>query len=157
MNIAAGIEHKFSPSAFKASLLYDYNSFRRTSGFAANTAIARQNTVNLKTNVIKLGLAYAFNDKFTLRGGFDYATLSGYHPVWNPAANLQNAGVTVANMRQTAPWLGFDYDIAKNTQWCFDIRYYNQRDGLAQDFRGANTTPYSFSGIQMLTQFKVKF
>jgi len=151
-----GVEYKFAPSAFRANLQYDHYDFKRTSGYASTTATAMQNTVDLRNDAMKLGLGYAFSDKFTLRGGYDYGKMSGYHPLMN-LAGAQTAGTTMMNSTQSVPWLGFDYDVGKNTQWTFDLRMYNQSDKLATAFNGAGTNPESYAGIQLMTQFKVKF
>jgi len=152
-----GVEYKFSPSPFKANVQYDYYNFRRDSGYDNATAIAMQNEVNLRYQALKIGLSYAFNDKFTLRGGYDYANVSGYHPnFWDPVNQpTANAGSDVVNQYQTMPYLGFDYDIGKNTQWTFDVRVYNTVDDLSRNF--SNRSKESFDGIQLMTQFKVKF
>lgn len=154
-HFGAGVEYKFAPSAFRANVQYDHYDFKRTSGFAAATNIAKWNTVDLRNDVMKIGLGYAFSDKFTLRGGYDYAATKGYHPAFNPL--WQNGGTYVVNSTQSVPWLGFDYDIGKNTQWTFDLRLYNQSDKLATNFNGTNNNPESYAGIQLMTQFKVKF
>jgi len=152
-NYGIGLEYAFKPGALKASVQYDYYDFQRDSSWANNTDIARQNEVNLKYGALQIGLAYAFSDKFSLRGGWNYAKLSGYHPAFNDVR--ANAGTDVVSQYQSMPYLGFDYDISKNTQWTFDIRYYNTRDELSQNFR--NRSKESFGGVQLMTQFKVKF
>jgi len=152
-----GIEYKFSPSPFKASVQYDYYDWRRDSDFADNTAVAMQNEVDLRYQALKIGLAYAFSDKFTLRGGYDWATVSGYHPAFHDPVNqpTATAGSDVIDQYQTMPYLGFDYDIGKNTQWSLDVRYYNTVDELSRNF--SNRSKESFNGVQFMTQFKVKF
>jgi len=154
-HIGGGVEYKFTPSALKGSAQYDYYRYYRDSSRANNTFIAMQNEVDLKYNALRIGLAYAFNDKFTLRGGYDYATLKGYHPAYNTGG--YNAGRTVVDIKQSVPNIGFDYELGKNTQWCMDVKFYNQTDGLGNDFHTAGVEPQSFSGLQLMTQFKLKF
>ena len=156
-HFGGGIEYKFAPSPFKANVQYDTYRFKRESGVAnAATNVAKWNHVDLRHDALKLGLAYAFSDKFTLRGGYDWGRMYGYHAIFN-LVNWRNAGTKVVDSYQSAPFLGFDYDIAKNTQWCFDIRLYNQTDKLNNNYNGLNNAPESFTGVQMMTQFKVKF
>jgi hypothetical protein len=154
-HIGGGVEYKFAPSALRGNVQYDAYRFKRDSAFAANNVIAIANTVDLRHDALKIGLAYAFSDKFTLRGGYDWGQISGYHVLYNDAG--RNAGTKVIDSNQSMPYLGFDYDLAKNTQWCFDIRLYNQTDKLATNWNGLQNEPMSFSGVQMMTQFKVKF
>ena len=153
----AGVEYAFKPSALKGSIQYDHYDFKRDSDYNSNTAIAMQNEVDLKYNALKIGLAYAFSDKFTLRGGYNYANVKGYHPALWDAVNqpTATAGSDVVDQYQSMPYLGFDYDISKNTQWTFDIRLYNTTDQLGRNF--SNRSKESFDGIQMMTQFRVKF
>lgn len=160
LHLGGTLEHKFSPSPFKASLQYDYYRYHRDTDYAAGTVAgyAENNYVNLRNHILKLGLSYAFNDRFTLRGGFDWTNLNGYHVLFNPgAATIATNGGKVIDTTQYSPWLGFDYEIGKNTEWAVDVKYYNTKDNRGTDFQGANTTPYSFTGLQLMTQFKVKF
>lgn len=152
-NYGGGIEYKFSPSALKASVQYDYNDFKRNTSYANTSAIAQNNRVDLRYQALKIGLAYAFSDKFTLRGGYNYSTLCGYHPYLNDFN--ARAGNDVVNQYQTMPYIGFDYDLGKDTQWTFDFRVYNTVDEMSRNVRFASKE--SFGGIQMMTQFKVKF
>jgi len=151
--IQGGIEYKFAPSPLKASARYFNLKLRRDSGFASNTAVAMQNEVDLDYTQLKLKLAYAFSDKFSLHGGYNYASVSGYHPGVNDVNAI--AGTDVINQYQVVPFLGFDYDIGKNTRWTCDFRYYNTVDKLSRNFR--DRSPESFDGIQVMTQFSVKF
>lgn len=155
-HFGVGVEYKFAPSAFRGNVQYDTYTFKRSSGFASNSIAAMINTVDLRYDALKIGLAYAFSDKFTLRGGYDWGMIKGYHWLYNTAG--RNAGSKVVNQQQSVPYLGFDYDLAKNTQWCFDIRLYNTNDKTATaNYNGLQNEPMSFAGVQMMTQFKVKF
>lgn len=154
-HIGGGIEYKFAPSAFKANAQYDYYQFKRDAGALVTSNQGKINAVDLKHSALKIGLGYAFSDKFSLRGGFDWARMHGYHALFNGL--WRNANTTVVDSYQTVPYLGFDYDIGKNTQWCFDVRFYNQTDKLTTNFNGDFNSPGSFTGVQMMTQFKVKF
>lgn len=152
-----GIEYKFAPSAFKGNVQYDYYEFKRDSDFADTNIIAMQNRVDLKYQALRIGLGYAFSDKFTLRGGYDWANLKGYHPALMDRVNQPRAiaGSTVVDTVQHMPYLGFDYDIGKDTQWNLDVRLYNTTDELNQNF--SRRSKESFTGVQVMTQFKVKF
>jgi len=152
-NYGGGIEYKFSPSALKANVQYDYYEFKRNTDYNSATTVAKTNKVDLKYQALRIGLAYAFNDKFTLRGGYNYADIRGYHPLLNDVN--ANAGVDVIKQFQTMPYLGFDYDLSKNTQWTFDVRVYNTTDDLSRNFRARSKE--SYNGLQLMTQFKVKF
>jgi len=152
-----GIEYAFKPSALKGNVQYDYYDFNRNSDYASNTAIARQNEVDLKYSALRIGLDYAFSDKFNLRGGWNMARVQGYHPMLWDAVNqpTANAGDNVVKQIQSMPYLGFDYDIGKDTRWSMDVRLYNTTDELGRNF--SNRSKESYDGVQFMTQFKVKF
>lgn len=136
-NFGLGIAYKFSPSPLKADLKYDSYNYSRKTGL--NIAA---NNIGLTYSGLRLGLAYPFNDKFTLRGGYDYAGLNGSFQ-----SNLTNINSTM-----TAPYLGFDYDLSKNTKWSFDIRSYATTDSGARLL-----SPDSFGGLQLMSQFRISF
>jgi hypothetical protein len=149
-NYGLTVEHRFSPSPFTARVSYDHYAFQRTPD--ANLVL---NTVDLRNNVIKARLGYAFNDRFFLRGGADWANATGYHPDFNPG-NVYAQTVNVVDVTQLVPHIGFDYEIARNTQWAVDVRYYNTTDNRGATFI-ADQTPFSFSALQLMTTFKVRF
>jgi len=135
--ITFGVGYKFSPSPLRADIKYDAYNYGRTSNF--NIAA---NNINLTYTGLKVGLAYPFNDKFAVRAGYDTATISGSFQ-----SNLTNISSTM-----TAPYVGFDYDISKNTKWSFDVRSF----GMA-DSGNRLLGPDSFGGMQLTSQLKVSF
>jgi hypothetical protein len=157
VHLGLGVEHKFSPSPFKANLSYDYYSHKRDSNFAVGTAQNTNNVVDLKDSILKLGLSYAFNDRFTLRGGVDYTAIQGYHALFNPNPAAIFSNTNVIDVAQITPNIGFDYEVGKNTTWSTDFRYYNTNDKLNQDFAGVPSNQYDWTGYQIMTQFKIKF
>ncbi|MCD4782893.1 MAG: S-layer homology domain-containing protein [Candidatus Eremiobacteraeota bacterium] len=155
-HIGGGIEYKFAPSAFSAGVQYDSYHYGRDSGWASNTTVARTNEVDLRYDVFKLGLAYKISSKFTLNGGYDYGSMTGYHSVFAWDFPAYNAGDTVVDTYQSVPHIGFDYDLTKDTTWNFDTRFINTTDKLSGN-RTGNNSPQSYNGLQLTTTFKLKF
>jgi hypothetical protein len=120
------------------------------------------NEVDLTYAVFKLGLAYAVSNKFTVNAGYDYARMKGYHPVfaWDSATTSggtrANAGTTVVDTCQGIPHIGFDYALNKDVLWKFDARFIDTTDKLNRDY-GLGLSPQSYNGMQLMTQFNVKF
>lgn len=152
-----GVEYKFDPMPLKVSAQYDGYQFRRDSIYNGTlNLIGLTNQCNLKYNIFRLGLDYKTCDKFNLRGNLDLATLRGYHWAFNipyvSAGAPKTAGSDAVGVSQIMPGVGFDYDIAKNTQWTMDLKYIN-----TTDYMNDLISPQNYSGIQMMTQFKIKF
>lgn len=142
-NWGVGVDYKFSPSALRAILRYDNFDYERKT----NNKVAADN-IDLNYNAIKIGLSYPFSDKFTLRGGYDIATMKGRY--------LCNANVAEnIDVSQSSPYLGFDYEVGKNTCWSMDIRTYSTSDNV--DTATYPTSPESFTGMQFMTQLKITF
>jgi hypothetical protein len=141
---------------FKGTLQYDRFNFTRNTSYDGNTAIAKTNRVKLGYDVFKLGLDYAFNDKFSLNGGLDYARIKGYHPGINlllNGGNGVNADRDILDVEQTCPYLGFSYNLSKNVSWTGSARYIDNADKINND----GVSPESYNGYQFMTQFQVKF
>lgn len=136
-NIGLGISYKFSPSPLKADLKYDAYTYARKTSLNIGA-----NNISLAYSGLRLGLAYPFNDKFTLRGGFDNGSINGSF----------QSNATNVNTVMSAPYLGFDYDLSKNTKWSFDVKSYSTTDSGARLL-----SPDSFGGLQMMSQFKISF
>ena len=69
------------------------------------------------------------------------------------------------NSLQTIPFVGFDHQLTKTTSWGMDFRYYITSDhvdgavyagaGLASI--GASANPFSWSGPQVSSYYKLTF
>ncbi len=94
----------------------------------------------------------------TIQGHYDPAG------VYNQVAIATNSRTfDTVDTDQFIPFIGFDYDVSENTTWNMDLRYFdttsnlNTGTTLATDAVGSTQNPFDFSGIQVTTQFKVKF
>jgi len=178
-----GVGYEWPDSHFKGDVGYvDWRFYRPTSlainqnlGFNIwnSLAGAAQANVGALPSVqhidfhyrnFHIGFSYPFSEKFTGRIAWDDARIIGhYDPVgyygWY-ALNTLSSGFNTVDTHQSVPSLGFDYKVGKNTQWNFDLRFYNTTDAInipANQNGGSQYNPFSWNGIQLSTEFKVKF
>jgi len=160
-----GASYKFDDPRVKIDVGYNKNEFVRNSSLGAGFG-GSQNQVNMNIDSIHGQVAWEVNDKWTLRGGMDYTTISGHY---DPAGLYNNFAIAANSInfqnldsRQMSPYLGFDYDVSANTQWNMDLRYYTTSNAATAPINPARdsvgvTNHYGFDGYQISTQFKVKF
>lgn len=128
-----------------------------------------QNQVDLRTDYGLLGLTWGFADDWTVRSGVEVVHASGHHD----PGGLYNGFATATgqtNFRnvdsfQTVPFLGLDRQLSKTSSWSIDFRYYNTSDrvspqvfaGAGAGAIGATAHPFSWSGPQVTTYYKLTF
>jgi hypothetical protein len=163
---AFGATYKFDEPRIKLDLGFERNEYERNSGLAPGFG-GSQNQVNLDITNIHGELGWEASDKWTIRGGADWVNISGHYDpagVYNSIAIATGSTTfdTVDN-DQIIPFIGFDYDVSENTTWNMDLRYYDTTSNLSTgttpvlDAIGNTQNPFDFDGIQVTTQFKVKF
>jgi hypothetical protein len=150
-HIGGAVSYRFTPSRLTASLAYDTFSFNRDSDALVTTQQALRNVVDLNYNIGRFGVAYQTSSDFTLKGGYDFATIRGYHPTIRTLV-LGDAGQDILNVTQHTPYLGFDYNLTATSTWGFVARYIDVRDSLAD-----TVSPESFKGWQLMTDYRIKF
>ncbi len=165
-NYAIGVTYKFDDPRIKVDLGWQKNTYERNSGLAPGFG-GSQNEIDLDINSIHGELGWEANDKWTLRGGADYVTIQGHYDpagVYNSyAVNTGSNSFDTVDNDQFIPFIGFDYDVSENTTWNMDLRYYDTTSNLSNgttnvlDAVGNTQNPFEFSGVQVTTQFKLKF
>jgi hypothetical protein len=130
---------------------YDNFAFYRSSGYAPATETAKRNVVNLGYNVWKIDLEYPLNEQLTLRGGYDYTIVAGYHPTTNILFDAP-ANTKLLDISQSSPRIGFDCQLSRNTLWKLDGRLIENIDHAT-----GRLSPESFAGSQVSSEFTVKF
>lgn len=165
-NYAFGVTYKFDDPRIKVDLGFERNEYERNSGLAPGFG-GSQNHVDLDISNIHGELGWEASDKWTLRGGADYVTIQGHYDpagVYNAyAVQTGSNSFDTVDTEQFIPFLGFDYDVSENTTWNMDLRYYdtssniNYGTTLTSDAVGFTQNPFDFSGLQVTTQFKLKF
>lgn len=162
---AFGGTYKFDEPRIKIDLGFEKNEYTRRSGLSAGSG-GSQNNVDLEITAIHGELGWEANDKWTLRGGADYVTIQGHYDpagVYNNYAIQTNSiGFDTVDNDQIIPFVGFDYDISENTTWNMDLRYYSTDSNINHGTTNTNNVgitqnPFEYSGVQVTTQFSLKF
>ena len=133
-----------------------------------------QNYVDLAFTGWHLGVDYDVTEDFTAKVGYTHVNIHGHlDPL---GINTQYASAVGTgkfdniNIAQTYPELGFDWKIADNVSWNFEGRYYQFKDQIPSyvfanpglptlNISSGPVTahPFSWKGLQLNTQFLVKF
>lgn len=186
-NWAIGADYKFPESGFVVDANYYDNHFKRSTSLVVNGlynlgsgnwnvgAAPSANNIDLAIRGFHIGLQYPFNERFTGRIGYDYANFVGHYDpnnlYWIYAVQTGSSGFTNVDTQQSIPYLGFDYKLNKNTEWGLNVQFFTTTDRVGSslqptlDVTGTatntdtwrNSNPFSWNGIQIMTEFKVKF
>ena len=133
-----------------------------------------QNYVDLAFVGWHLGVDYDVTEDFTAKLGYTHVNIHGHlDPL---GINTQYASTVGTgkfdnlNIAQTYPDFGFDWKIDDNVSWNFEGRYYKFKDQIpsyvfanpglpALNINSGPVTahPFSWKGLQLNTQFLVKF
>jgi S-layer homology domain len=144
-------------------------------GFAgAGTQAENQNLVDLIFRGWNIQVDYDVTEDFAVYGGFTNVDIKGHFDPFNVNGQYaQSTGVTNFNnidINQTWPELGFDWEIAEDLTWGANGKLFSFRDQVpAYVFNtpqvpslninnGPQTAhPFSWEGIQIQSQFSLKF
>ncbi|MBT9587592.1 S-layer homology domain-containing protein [bacterium] len=161
-------KYRWDEPAVQVECAWDHNAFVRNSALPA-TLGGSQNQVDLKTDYLRLGTSWGFQQDWTLRGGCEWVHLYGHHDpagLYNGFA-LSSGQTNFSNLDslQTVPYVGLDAQLSKNTSWSVDFRYYTTSDrvdtaiyaGSGLNAIGATAHPFSWSGPQISTCYKLTF
>jgi len=131
--------------------------------------------VNLQTQGGIAQGSYTFNDRFVLKFGISVTNIQGHidpSGIYNAFAfDTQSNNFLNINTTQNYPFVGFDYDISKNTRMNFNVKFFNTTDNLNQNsfLAGPGTinggvlpsniqrNPFSWNGVQVTSEVKVSF
>lgn len=152
--------------------VYNLGSGNWYSGPAASA-----NNIDFNVQGFHIGLQYPFNERFTGRIGYDWANITGHYDpnniYWLYAMTTGSSSFKNVDTQQSIPYLGFDYKINKNTEWGLNVQFYSTNDKIGSSLTPtrnvrsnasgiASTTwrdvnPFQWNGVQIMTEFKVKF
>ncbi len=149
-------------------LALERNAWRRNSGLAPLQG-GSQNQVDLKSDYGLLGLTWGVNEDWKVHTSLELVHTYGHH---DPAGLYNGFAVATGQTNfsnidsfQTIPTIGFDQQLSKTSAWGMDFRYYTTRDhvdgavyagaGLASI--GASANPFSWSGPQLSSYYKMTF
>lgn len=163
-NWGAGINYRFDQlNGLALHAGYKNYQFRRASSLAPSVG-GSENNVNLDLSGGLVGLQYPVNERFAVKGGYAWTDIKGHlDPVGtyrNFALDTGSTGFNTFNNSQTAPFVGFDYDIARNVTWNMTAKFLDSKDRLGT-FNSPNfflqRNPFSWNGTQVTSQVKVTF
>ena len=133
-----------------------------------------QNHVDLAFTGYHVGVDYDVTEDFTAKFGYTHVAIHGHFDPLNVngafAASVGTARYDNIDILQTYPEVGFDWKIDDNVTWNFESRFYTFNDKVPSTVfstpalpnlninSGPSTAhPFSWSGIQLNTQFLFKF
>jgi len=174
-------KYRFGSTPWAIGLGYENLQFTRNSNFTsagagvlgangfAQSSAANMDFVNLQQQGGVGTVSYTFSDRFVLKFGISVTNIQGHYDpagVFNAFAfDTGNNSFLNVNTTQNYPFVGFDYDISKNTRWNFNVKFFNTTDQLSQtSFLTAGPipsniqrNPFNWSGVQVTSQVKVSF
>jgi len=123
-----------------------------------------ENNIALDLDGGVVSLAYPINERFSIKGGYQWTDIRGhYDPIGiyrNFALDTGSVSFRTFDTTQTAPFVGFDYDIARNVNWNMNAKFLDNKDHLGT-FSTPNfflqRNPFSWSGVQVTSELKVSF
>lgn len=137
-------------------------------------AAENQNHVDLAFTGYRIGVDYDVTEDFLAKVAYTHVSIHGHlDPIGVNNAYAARAGTaryTNLDIIQTYPEIGFDWKMDDNVTWTMEGRYYTFNDkvpshvfatptvpGLNINSGPVTSHPFSWSGIQINTQFLVKF
>lgn len=145
-NYMLGVNYTFPTSKLGVSASFDAYRFRRPPAVGLTAAQSNNNNVQVGEGIGKIGLSYPVNDKFTLKGGYDFAMFRGVY-----MNTFRNWDYT-----QNLPYLGFNYNLSENTDWSMLLQSYSVSDAVATANTNRNSG-FNWTGTRLLTEVKITF
>jgi len=163
-NYGLGVNYRFDQlNGLAIHAGYKDYTFRRPTSLSPAFG-GSENNVNLHLNGGLVGLQYPVNERFAVKGGYAWTNIRGHY---DPTGLYRNFALDQGSVdfdtfknNQTAPFVGFDYDVAKNVNWNMTAKFLDSKDQLGT-FNSPNffmqRNPFSWGGIQVTSQVKVTF
>ena len=163
-NWGLGVNYKFAAlNNLGLHVAYKDWQFQRNTSLNAAQG-GSMNNINLQMTGGIVALQYPINERFAVKGGYAWTTMKGHY---DPTGVFQNfavdtgaVGFQTVNTEQTSPFVGFDYDIARNVNWNMTAKWLDSKDKLGT-FNSTNffmqRSPFSWSGLQVTSEVKVSF
>lgn len=145
---------------------YEHTSLYRPSALQPGMG-GSQNFVDLKTDYVLLGLNWKISEPTSLRLTGEVVKASGHHDplgLYNGYA-VANNQINFANIDSTqwVPGIGIDHQLAKDTKFSLDVRYFMTADnsnigaGANAGSIGATSNPFSWQGLQVMSEVHTSF
>jgi hypothetical protein len=158
--------YRWDDPKLRIDVAYENTNFYRPSSLTPQFG-GSQNFMDLTTEYAMIGLTWDADEHWTVRGGSEFVRAKGHqdpYGLYNTYA-VNTASNSFANVDsfQTIPFVGLDYKFSKNMTWSNDLRLFNTTDsatgfaGSGEGARGFTSHPFSWSGLQMMSEFHVSF
>ena len=163
-NWGLGLNYRFDQlNGLGLHVGYKNYQFTRKSALAPSLG-GSENTVNLDLSGGMVGLQYPVNERLAVKAGYTWTDVKGhYDPLGtyrNYAMDMNSTGFQTFNTVQTAPFVGFDYDVARNVNFNMSAKFLDNKDRLGT-FNTTNffmnRNPFSWGGVMVSSQLKVSF
>lgn len=167
--LEVGFSYKLKNPALKLTTSYKTYDFRRQTSLSAALG-GSQNQVSLSSDTFFVDLAWEASPTVTLSGG---VSLVGAHGHYDPAGLYNGFALATGSTdfpnidsEQTIPHLAVDWKVSKAIDVNLTGRYYSTCDKVdpaigtgnpALGQIGSTTHPFSWEGLQLSSDFKVKF
>jgi len=163
-NWGLGLNYRFDTlGGLGLHAAYQDWQFTRPSGLTPQFG-GSENNINLHLNGGVVALSFPVNERFSVKGGYTWAQVQGhYDPTGiyrNFALDTGSIDFQTFNEDQSAPFIGFDYDIAKNVNWNMTAKWLSSHDNLGTFSTPTfflDRNPFSWSGLQVTSEVKVSF
>jgi hypothetical protein len=164
-----GISYRFAAPRLRLTAGYRMLDYRRDSVLSAQLG-GSQNRVEIETDSLAFDLAWEANDSLSVNAGVDLIRAAGHYDpagLYNGYA-LRTGSTDFTNLdsRQVIPHLGLGWQLTETSEVEFSARYYITRDHVLPALGtgdadlgqiGSTAHPFSWSGLQLLSHFKLKF
>jgi len=163
-NWGLGVNYRFDAlNGLGLHVAYKNYQFQRNSNLVAALG-GEMNQIGLNMDGGIVAVQYPFNERFALKAGYAWSNMSGhYDPMGiyqNFALDTGSINFQTVNSSQTSPFIGFDYDMARNVNWNLTAKWLTTKDNLGT-FNTPNffmqRNPFSWSGLQLSSQVRVSF
>ena len=162
-----------------SGLFLNYN-YRRNSNLASvlpgplGIRGESQNRVDFTIQGWNLGVGYDVSKEFAVRAGFTQLNVFGHiDPLGVYSDYAQSVGNTRFNtwdITQNIPEIGFDWALSEKSNWSVTAKFYNEKDhipsyvvaspslpSLNVALSPQNAHPFSYSGLQLMSTYSLRF
>ena len=173
------IDDKEDRNLALSGLFLNYN-YRRDSNLSRLVAGPlgirgeNQNRVDFTIQGWNLGVGYDVTEDFTAKAGFTQLNVFGHiDPLGvysNHAANVGHTRFNTWDITQNIPEIGFDWQLSEKSSWGMTCKFYSETDHLSPQVLASPTLPslnvamgpqlahpFSYSGIQLMSTYSLKF
>ncbi len=164
-----GASYAWPNDGLKLTGSFQRFDFRRDSALSAAQG-GSQNLVDLDCDWLTFSASFPVTSKVRGFAGLDMVTTSGHHDpagLFNGYALITGSTDFVnVDSRQIIPNLGLDWKVAENTDFNLTMRYYDTEDRVSPSVVAGNSAlgqtgstvhPFNWSGLQLTSQFQLRF